>query len=103
MNEHDWITLAAVLFLDILIIIVLVQLRGLRKLTQQQLLQVQRLLPLNPSSGDRQETPPSQKEPPHEIQNFLGDEPFCDTCGHITVRHGIIYRCHNCGASVPAS
>jgi len=32
-----------------------------------------------------------------------GDAPFCDTCGHITVRNGTCYKCLNCGNSMGCS
>jgi ribonucleoside-diphosphate reductase alpha chain len=31
------------------------------------------------------------------------DAPFCDQCGHITVRNGACYKCLNCGASLGCS
>ena len=33
----------------------------------------------------------------------LGDAPFCDMCGHITVRNGACYKCLNCGNSMGCS
>ncbi len=33
------------------------------------------------------------------LGDLMGDAPFCDTCGHITVRNGSCYRCLNCGDS----
>jgi len=38
-----------------------------------------------------------------QLSNMMGDAPFCDTCGHITVRNGSCYRCLNCGNSVGCS
>jgi ribonucleoside-diphosphate reductase alpha chain len=32
-----------------------------------------------------------------------GDAPFCDTCGHITVRNGSCFKCLNCGSSMGCS
>jgi ribonucleoside-diphosphate reductase alpha chain len=32
-----------------------------------------------------------------------GDAPFCDTCGHITVRNGACFKCLNCGTSMGCS
>jgi ribonucleoside-diphosphate reductase alpha chain len=32
-----------------------------------------------------------------------GDAPFCDTCGHITVRNGACFKCLNCGTSLGCS
>ena len=31
------------------------------------------------------------------------DAPFCDVCGHITVRNGARYKCLNCGTSLDCS
>ena len=38
-----------------------------------------------------------------QMQNFMGDAPFCGECGHITVRNGSCYRCLNCGHSMGCS
>ena len=35
--------------------------------------------------------------------NLMGDAPFCDSCGHVTVRNGSCYRCMNCGNSMGCS
>jgi ribonucleoside-diphosphate reductase alpha chain len=32
-----------------------------------------------------------------------GDAPFCDQCGHITVRNGTCFKCLNCGTSMGCS
>ena len=37
------------------------------------------------------------------LKNMMGDAPFCDTCGHTTVRNGSCYKCLNCGASMGCS
>ncbi|NRA96877.1 MAG: vitamin B12-dependent ribonucleotide reductase, partial [Planctomycetes bacterium] len=37
------------------------------------------------------------------LGTMMGDAPFCDDCGHITVRNGACYRCLNCGASMGCS
>jgi ribonucleoside-diphosphate reductase alpha chain len=34
---------------------------------------------------------------------MMGDAPFCDGCGHITVRNGACYKCLNCGNSMGCS
>ncbi|MGO8646497.1 hypothetical protein ACC810_38040, partial [Rhizobium ruizarguesonis] len=34
---------------------------------------------------------------------MMGDAPFCDVCGHITVRNGACYKCLNCGNSLGCS
>jgi ribonucleoside-diphosphate reductase alpha chain len=33
----------------------------------------------------------------------IGDAPFCDICGHLTVRNGNCYKCINCGNSLGCS
>jgi ribonucleoside-diphosphate reductase alpha chain len=38
-----------------------------------------------------------------QLSRMMGDAPFCDTCGHITVRNGACYRCLNCGNSMGCS
>jgi ribonucleoside-diphosphate reductase alpha chain len=37
------------------------------------------------------------------LSSMMGDAPFCDSCGHITVRNGSCYRCLNCGNSMGCS
>ncbi|MDB5038510.1 MAG: hypothetical protein JWQ35_2038 [Bacteriovoracaceae bacterium] len=37
------------------------------------------------------------------LKNMMGDAPFCDTCGHTTVRNGSCYKCLNCGMSMGCS
>ncbi len=37
------------------------------------------------------------------LGNMMGDAPFCDVCGHITVRNGSCYKCMNCGSSMGCS
>ncbi|MEG7700643.1 hypothetical protein U2075_14670, partial [Listeria monocytogenes] len=37
------------------------------------------------------------------LKNLMGDAPFCDVCGHTTVRNGTCYRCLNCGNSMGCS
>jgi ribonucleoside-diphosphate reductase alpha chain len=50
--------------------------------------------------GDRAmpESPLSQQARLH-----MADAPFCDTCGHLTVRNGSCYKCLNCGNSMGCS
>jgi len=38
-----------------------------------------------------------------QLSKMMGDAPFCDNCGHITVRNGACYRCLNCGSSMGCS
>jgi ribonucleoside-diphosphate reductase alpha chain len=37
------------------------------------------------------------------LGELMGDAPFCDVCGHITVRNGSCYKCLNCGNSLGCS
>ncbi len=37
------------------------------------------------------------------LSKMMGDAPFCDSCGHVTVRNGSCYRCLNCGNSMGCS
>lgn len=37
------------------------------------------------------------------LSELMGDAPFCDVCGHITVRNGACYKCLNCGNSMGCS
>jgi len=34
---------------------------------------------------------------------MMGDAPFCDQCGHVTIRNGVCYKCMNCGNSMGCS
>jgi ribonucleoside-diphosphate reductase alpha chain len=38
-----------------------------------------------------------------QFADFQTDAPACDNCGHITVRAGNCYLCHNCGSSMGCS
>jgi ribonucleotide reductase alpha subunit len=38
-----------------------------------------------------------------QLAKFPGDAPFCDLCGHITLRNGTCYKCLNCGNSMGCS
>jgi len=38
-----------------------------------------------------------------QFASFQADAPSCDRCGHITVRNGNCYLCHNCGNSMGCS
>ncbi len=38
-----------------------------------------------------------------QLSNMMGDAPFCDQCGHVTVRNGSCYKCLNCGNSMGCS
>ncbi len=37
------------------------------------------------------------------LSQQMGDAPFCDQCGHITVRNGACYKCLNCGNTLGCS
>ncbi|MBI4114965.1 MAG: vitamin B12-dependent ribonucleotide reductase [Candidatus Omnitrophica bacterium] len=37
------------------------------------------------------------------LSHMMGDAPFCDHCGHVTVRSGSCYKCLNCGNSMGCS
>jgi ribonucleoside-diphosphate reductase alpha chain len=37
------------------------------------------------------------------LSSLMGDAPFCDQCGHVTVRNGACYKCMNCGNSMGCS
>ncbi|MBA3415054.1 MAG: vitamin B12-dependent ribonucleotide reductase, partial [Chloroflexia bacterium] len=38
-----------------------------------------------------------------QLSEMMGDAPFCDVCGHITIRNGACYKCLNCGNSLGCS
>ncbi|MFA4973762.1 MAG: vitamin B12-dependent ribonucleotide reductase [bacterium] len=38
-----------------------------------------------------------------QLTSMMGDAPFCDQCGHVTVRNGACYKCMNCGSSMGCS
>jgi ribonucleoside-diphosphate reductase alpha chain len=48
-------------------------------------------------------TGPSADALTAHLSTLMGDAPFCNTCGHITVRNGSCYRCMNCGNSMGCS
>lgn len=37
------------------------------------------------------------------LSSMMGDAPFCNICGHLTVRNGTCYKCLNCGNSLGCS
>src|SRR5690606_26825152 len=39
----------------------------------------------------------------NHLSTMMGDAPFCNDCGHTTVRNGSCYRCLNCGNSMGCS
>ncbi len=65
---------------------------------------------LPPTSGSNAHEAPAQQPVQtrtsildEQLSQMMGDAPFCDTCGHITVRNGSCYKCLNCGSSVGCS
>ncbi len=38
-----------------------------------------------------------------QMGTLMGDAPFCDVCGHLTVRNGTCYKCLNCGNTMGCS
>lgn len=38
-----------------------------------------------------------------QLSGMMGDAPFCDSCGHVTIRNGACYKCLNCGNSMGCS
>jgi ribonucleoside-diphosphate reductase alpha chain len=57
---------------------------------------------LEERSGQRK--PASSRDQLSEhLGAMMGDAPFCDLCGHITVRNGACYKCVNCGQSLGCS
>ncbi|MEA2524448.1 MAG: ribonucleoside-diphosphate reductase alpha chain [Thermomicrobiales bacterium] len=38
-----------------------------------------------------------------QLSELMRDAPFCDVCGHITIRNGACYKCLNCGNSLGCS
>jgi len=64
--------------------------------------------PANAVKAAQRSDPPdparAAARPQDELLGKLsGDAPFCDTCGHITVRNGTCYKCLNCGNSMGCS
>ena len=51
----------------------------------------------------RQRPSPRPSALDQQLSNMMGDAPFCDVCGHITVRNGACYKCLNCGNSLGCS
>ncbi len=54
--------------------------------------------------GDKKDAPSvSMSALSDQLSTMMGDAPFCDGCGHITVRNGACYKCLNCGNSMGCS
>ncbi len=47
--------------------------------------------------------PLAEAGPQALLGKMSGDAPFCDSCGHITVRNGTCFKCLNCGTSMGCS
>jgi ribonucleoside-diphosphate reductase alpha chain len=63
-----------------------------------------------PSAATEAYSAPTMAPPAHQpsaidqqLGEMMGDAPFCDICGHITVRNGACYKCLNCGNSLGCS
>jgi ribonucleoside-diphosphate reductase alpha chain len=54
-------------------------------------------------AGSSVEARPARVPQDELLGRLSGDAPFCDTCGHITVRNGTCYKCLNCGNSMGCS
>ncbi len=63
------------------------------------------------AAGDQTANSPAAAPPPgaahtaleQQMRTLMGDAPFCDVCGHITVRNGTCYKCLNCGNTMGCS
>jgi ribonucleoside-diphosphate reductase alpha chain len=55
-----------------------------------------------PATGLLEATAPVDMMSAH-LSEMMGDAPFCDVCGHITIRNGACYKCLNCGNSLGCS
>ncbi|MCB1213959.1 MAG: vitamin B12-dependent ribonucleotide reductase [Deltaproteobacteria bacterium] len=53
--------------------------------------------------GDKGEQAVGKDALSGQLSTMMGDAPFCDNCGHITVRNGACYKCLNCGSSMGCS
>jgi ribonucleoside-diphosphate reductase alpha chain len=64
--------------------------------------------PINRISGQTETVeggrkPGGRDQLSEHLGQMMGDAPFCDVCGHITVRNGACYKCLNCGQSLGCS
>jgi ribonucleoside-diphosphate reductase alpha chain len=60
-------------------------------------------LPLPPVEAQRATATAKRGALDAQLEEMMGDAPFCDGCGHITVRNGACYKCLNCGNSMGCS
>ncbi len=58
---------------------------------------------VNTPLASKVETAPAANIMSGYLSQMMGDAPFCDVCGHITIRSGACYRCLNCGSSLGCS
>ena len=56
-----------------------------------------------PSNGDGPQAKPAGNVLDRQLSAVQSDAPFCDICGHITIRNGACYKCLNCGNSMGCS
>ncbi len=56
-----------------------------------------------PKIAARRENMKPLLELDEHLSQMMGDAPFCDQCGHVTVRSGSCYKCLNCGNSMGCS
>jgi ribonucleoside-diphosphate reductase alpha chain len=62
------------------------------------------LPPLRALAGQAESAPAAKRGAlDAQLEEMMGDAPFCDGCGHITVRNGACYKCLNCGNSMGCS
>jgi ribonucleoside-diphosphate reductase alpha chain len=54
-------------------------------------------------AGALRAAPKRQSGITEQLTMVMKDAPFCDTCGHLTVRNGACYKCLNCGQAVGCS
>jgi ribonucleoside-diphosphate reductase alpha chain len=47
--------------------------------------------------------PPEAGVLSEHLGKMMGDAPFCNVCGHTTVRNGVCYKCLNCGNTLGCS
>ncbi|MCA9319576.1 MAG: vitamin B12-dependent ribonucleotide reductase, partial [Planctomycetes bacterium] len=60
-------------------------------------------LPSPKPATERMSGAKSTASPDSFLGTMMGDAPFCDVCGHITVRNGSCYKCISCGSSMGCS
>jgi len=56
-----------------------------------------------PGPGRARAEAGAESGPQAMLGKFSGDAPFCDSCGHITIRNGTCFKCLNCGNSMGCS